>query len=101
MKVKSYFARTVEDAIAAASQELGPDAMLINTRKSPPEARHLGEYEVVFANDLPGDAAEKPAETRVPAASGTGSARPNDQLSKEVAEMKRELEGMRRTITRS
>src|SRR5689334_4619786 len=31
-----------------ARAELGPDALLMNTRESPPEARHLGEYEVVF-----------------------------------------------------
>src|SRR5476649_2612712 len=48
MKIKSYFSRTVEDAMAVASQELGPDAMLVNSRKAPIESRHLGEYEVVF-----------------------------------------------------
>src|ERR1022692_4322857 len=50
MKIKSYYSRTVEDAMAAARQEMGPDAMLVNSRKAPPEVRHLGEYEVVFAN---------------------------------------------------
>ena len=48
MKIKSYYSRTGEDAMAAARQEMGPDAMLVNSRKTPPEARHLGEYEVVF-----------------------------------------------------
>jgi flagellar biosynthesis protein FlhF len=28
--------------------ELGADALLLNSRRSPPEARHLGAYEVVF-----------------------------------------------------
>ncbi len=27
---------------------MGPDALLLDTRDAPPEARHLGEYEVVF-----------------------------------------------------
>ncbi len=49
MKIKSYYARTVEDAMAAARQEMGSEAMLVNSRKTPVEARHLGEYEVVFA----------------------------------------------------
>jgi hypothetical protein len=49
MKIKSYFARTVEGAMATARQELGPDAMLVNSRKTSLETRHLGEYEVVFA----------------------------------------------------
>lgn len=49
MKIKSYFAPTVEDAMAMARQELGPKAMLANSRGAPPEARGRGEYEVVFA----------------------------------------------------
>src|SRR4051812_30510791 len=49
MKIKSYFAGSVEAAMNQAKQELGDDAMLMNSRKSMPEARHLGEYEVVFA----------------------------------------------------
>jgi hypothetical protein len=52
MRIKSYYAHAVEDAMSMARQELGPDAMLVNTRKASPEARHLGEYEVVFATDL-------------------------------------------------
>lgn len=46
--VKSYFVASVEDAMATAHAELGPDALLLNSREAPPEARHLGEYEVVF-----------------------------------------------------
>jgi flagellar biosynthesis protein FlhF len=99
MKVKSYFAHTVEDAMALASQELGADAMLLNSRKSPPEARHLGDYEVVFATgtgaiaeDLSGLAGASPSAAHPQAA---------DRLSKDVADLKKELEGMRRTLTRS
>ena len=99
MKVKSYFAHTVEDAMALASQELGADAMLLNSRKAPPEARHLGDYEVVFAtgtgaiaDDLSGPAGSSPSAAHPQAA---------DRLSKDVADLKKELEGMRRTLTRS
>ena len=83
--------------MALARQELGPEAMLVNSRKAPPEARHLGEYEVVFATDAP--------DKGLPADSGPGGAGPaasypaGDRLSSEVAELKRELEGMRRTLT--
>lgn len=101
MKIKSYFSRTVEDAMAMASQELGPEAMLVNSRKAPPEARHLGEYEVVFANGIPaGEAAQAVSEA---AASASPATRPpiGDQLSRDVADLKRELESMRRTLTRS
>ena len=50
MKIKSYFAPTVEDAMAMARRELGPEAMLVNSRRAPPEPRGRGEYEVVFAD---------------------------------------------------
>ncbi|MCL4851676.1 MAG: hypothetical protein KJZ78_09875, partial [Bryobacteraceae bacterium] len=53
MRLKSYFAATVEAAMALAAQELGPDAMLMNSRMAPPEAQHLGRYEVVFASAPP------------------------------------------------
>jgi flagellar biosynthesis protein FlhF len=46
--VKSYFASSVGEGMAQARTDLGPDALLLNTRESPPEARHLGDYEVVF-----------------------------------------------------
>jgi flagellar biosynthesis protein FlhF len=48
MRIKSFFAGSVEQAIQEARQELGPDAMLITSRRSSPEARNLGAYEVVF-----------------------------------------------------
>src|SRR5438477_4886545 len=104
MKIKSYFARTVEDAMAAARQELGPDAMLMNSRKTAVESRHLGEYEAVFATLAPG---AQPATAVTTAAAAPVESTPflaqpfGERLSTEVAELKRELEGMRRTLTRS
>lgn len=49
LHIKTYFASSVQAALALARRELGPDAMLLNTRQSPPEAKHLGSYEAVFA----------------------------------------------------
>jgi flagellar biosynthesis protein FlhF len=92
MKIKSYYSRTVEGALAAAREELGPDAMLVESRKASPEARHLGEYEVVVALTLVTPAGSDPPER---------SAVSGDRLSKDVAELKKELEGMRRAITRT
>ena len=46
--IKSYFAASVVEAMERARLELGPDALLMNTREAPPEARHLGECEAVF-----------------------------------------------------
>ena len=86
--------------MANARQELGPDALLVNTRKAPPEARHLGEYEVVFAALAPGgDSVE--ASTPQAAPPHVPAQQPQDRLSVEVAELKKELQGMRRVITRT
>ena len=84
--------------MAAARREMGPDAMLMNSRKSPPEARHLGEYEVVFADADAAEPVDIPQERHGPTVT---PAPRNDRLSAEVAELKRELEGMRRAITRT
>jgi flagellar biosynthesis protein FlhF len=50
LQIKSYFARSVQDAIEHARGEMGADALLLNSRPAPPEARYLGEYEVVFGS---------------------------------------------------
>ena len=49
MRIKSFFASTVDAALAEARRELGPEAMLIESRRSSPESRRLGEHEVVCA----------------------------------------------------
>jgi flagellar biosynthesis protein FlhF len=51
MRLKSYFADTVESAMALAARELGDEAMLVYSRESAAETRGLGRYEVVFANE--------------------------------------------------
>jgi flagellar biosynthesis protein FlhF len=51
--VKSYFASSIEAAMEQAQAELGPDALLLNSREAPPEARHQGAYEVVFGSRPP------------------------------------------------
>jgi flagellar biosynthesis protein FlhF len=90
--------------MAAASQELGPDAMLVNSRKAPIESRHLGEYEVVFAtmNPVAEASAVLAGQQEAPRTEPqphTGA--PADRLSGEIAELKKELEGMRRVLNRS
>ncbi|WP_321470720.1 hypothetical protein [uncultured Paludibaculum sp.] len=47
MKSKSFFADRVHDAMLAARAELGSDAVLLSSHRTPAEARHLGEFEVV------------------------------------------------------
>src|SRR5215831_1668643 len=100
MRIKSYYSRSVEEAMAAARAELGPDAMLVNSRKAPIQTRHLGEYEVVFATVHGADQTQDTVTPRL-ADPGAGSAELSDRLSTEVAGLKRELEGMRRALTRT
>jgi flagellar biosynthesis protein FlhF len=98
MKIKSYYSPSVEDAMALARQELGPDAILVNSRHALAESRHLGEYEVVFVTDAPvapesdGPPGAPPIEAALP---------PSARISADVSDLKRELEAMRRALTRS
>jgi flagellar biosynthesis protein FlhF len=48
MRIKSFFAKSVEEAIAQAREELGSEALLLNTRKLAGEAGKSAGYEVVF-----------------------------------------------------
>src|SRR5437899_642507 len=90
MRLKSYFAGTVESAICLARQELGEDAMLVNSRKAHPEDRHLGVYEVVFA------ASQEPAQV---AAAARAAAQPQEAppaaaapaFAEEMAEMRKQV----------
>ncbi len=53
MRIKSFFSSSVDAALCEARRELGPEAMLIESRRSAPESRRLGEYEVVCAVTAP------------------------------------------------
>jgi flagellar biosynthesis protein FlhF len=109
MKLKSYFTDSVEAAVAQAGRELGPDAMIVYSRESPPEARHLGACEVVFAAPPPG-AALSPED-----APGTASARLTDRsgaippvssgaaadaVARELATLREQMERMTGAVLR-
>ena len=51
MKLKTYYSGTVEAAMELARKDLGPDTMIVYSRKADRASRHLGEYEVVFATE--------------------------------------------------
>lgn len=84
---KSYFANTVEAALALARQELGDETLLIDSRRTSREARHLGVYEVIVEA-----APEAPAKTSPPGLPGT----PKDDLDR----VAREMEGLRAEMKR-
>ena len=50
---KSFFAETVEGAIAEATREMGAETLLIDSRRTEPAERHLGAYEVIVEGDPP------------------------------------------------
>ena len=87
MRIKSFFASSVEQAIQEARQELGPDAMLITSRRSSPEARNLGAYEVVFGLQ------STTARTRTSA-----PATPSSDLSSELQNLRAQLQEIKSTL---
>jgi flagellar biosynthesis protein FlhF len=99
MRLKSYFAGTVESAIRLARQEMGGDAMLVNSRRTLPESKHLGAYEVVFA------AAQDSAHHVAAAAAHVQAEEPpspqSPTLAAEMAEMRLQLTRMSALVSRS
>ena len=97
MRLKSYFAETVESALEQARKELGPEAMLIYSREALPEARYLGRYEVVLAQpgeDRRGAVPPPDARTEAPI-EPSRNAPPEPQvarLAREVAWLKGQIE---------
>src|SRR5215467_670582 len=99
MRLKSFFADTIEAAIGQARVEMGPDAMLVSSKQTSVAARHLGAYEVVCAGELDSlvrkalpDAAEIP----IPSAglrpggppAGPRPGHHKDRLLEEVADLR-------------
>lgn len=94
MKMKSYFAATVADAIDQARGEMGPEAVIVQSRPAPPEARHLGQYEVVVAQMPEGASPSRPA----PAPGESAGA--EDAIGKELRAIHRQMEEIRRLMWR-
>src|ERR1700693_759947 len=97
MRLKSYFADTIEEAISRARRELGPDAMLVNSKRSGAEARHLGAYEVVCAGETEARP-DDPDTVRTRSPAGTP---PMDRLSQDVTDLKQQIERLALTLARS
>lgn len=65
MRMKSYFAGSVQLAMENARRELGSEAILVTSRLAPAEAGKPRCYEVVFATDIP-EKKTKPEQTQAP-----------------------------------
>ncbi|MGH9662508.1 MAG: hypothetical protein ACRD96_28425 [Bryobacteraceae bacterium] len=92
MRLKSYFAGTVEAAMRLARLEMGDDALIMNSRPAPAEARHLGAYEVVVAVDAQAAPPAPPLAAASPDATG---------LAGEVAQLRRQLDRMADSVSRA
>lgn len=98
MKLKSYFSDSVESALGQARKELGPDAMLVYSRQSTPEAHHLGPYEVVFSVAAT-DGATSPAPQN-PDPAPTAQEEAGRTRGDSFGELAREMDGLRRQVSR-
>ena len=94
MKVKSYFSKSIEAAIMEARRDLGPEAMLVTSRRASSEYRHLGEYEVVFGTMADGESTQS-ASSAPPAAPVL---RPGDDLSRELKVLRSQLDDIRKQL---
>ena len=97
MYLKSFFAATMEAAMAQGSRELGPDALIVQSRTAPPESRHLGQYEVILAVET----AAKISPNRQGSASARDLMAREEPLARELAELRHQMDSMRRSLSRS
>jgi flagellar biosynthesis protein FlhF len=92
MTLKSFFGNGIQAALDRARQEMGPEAMLVSSRPAPPEARHLGDYEVVVATDVP-----TPGPPPLPL---VAAERP-EPLSSGIAQLEKKLDQVAAAIART
>lgn len=90
MRLKSFFADSIEAAMAQAGKELGTEAMLMNSRRTEVELQHLGSYEVVCAVAPEMGIAKPPA-----------SLPENGALAKEMTRLRGQMESLAKVIGQS
>ncbi len=108
MKIKSYFAESIQAAMEKARVELGPEAMLVSSKKVDSELRHLGAYEVVFglaqesAPARPLTRASLPAAGRkaAPLLEAASTPRATDHLAQELADLRKQIETVSHSVSR-
>jgi flagellar biosynthesis protein FlhF len=101
MRIKSYFAKSVDHAMAQAREELGPEAMLLNTRKAPADQLEGGGYEVIFglAEQSPSSIESEPPVAAISAA-GVESRAP-EHFAAELERLHDQMDEIRDLIVRS
>jgi len=100
MKLKSFYADSVEEALSDARREFGPEAVLVQSRRTAAEARELGEYEVVCALLPEDETASVPVDPTesVERAGEDGAISDVRTLAGELAELRRCMERIQSSI---
>ncbi len=104
MRIKSYFAKSVDQAITQAREELGDDAMLLNTRKVAAGQAEGPGYEVVFglADEAPGPVEETVAAAATPAiVEEPAETAPPTPLASELERLHAQMDELQSLIARS
>jgi flagellar biosynthesis protein FlhF len=89
MQRKSFFSHTVEAGLAQARREMGDEALLVMSRRTAEDERHLGGYEVVV---------EAPAGEPAAAA---GGAEEVPAIRSELASLRAEVQRVHRALLRA
>ena len=79
---------------------MGPDAMLVNSKRSNVDARHLGAYEVVVCGESSDAAAPGPVRDESPALTKTPPELPS-RISQDISDLKRQMERLTLSLARS
>ncbi len=99
MKLKSYFAGSVQEALDKARLELGHDAMLISSSETGRDLKDLGSYEVVFGVSHPEGTAAGCSDTKFSFAAGKPAS--SDLVLRELGELRRQIESFSHSVARS
>jgi flagellar biosynthesis protein FlhF len=118
MKIKSYFAKTVDEAISKAREELGSEALLLNTRKIADTGSGPG-YEVVMGvagaagvmSSAPAPKATVPVPAPKPAPRTTAAAvvtanppvetAPRPEVASEMEKLRAQMDELQSLLVRS
>lgn len=98
MRFKSYFSRSVDEALSLAAAELGPDARLVYVRDTPLSPNQPGRTEAVFAS-LDAQQDGEAAAVRPP--SGPHRQAASGQRGLDVAALRAEIAGLLSVVSNS
>jgi flagellar biosynthesis protein FlhF len=93
MKTKSYYANSIDAAIRQAREELGSDAMLIESHAASADGRYRGRFEVVFG--VPENGQEQHAAKRLAAVPA------REEVAAELKMLRAQIDELRKTIQAS